>query len=250
MINMRYPIIGASYLKLYHYVYRITIKNRHYYGIRSTNDLPNKDLGIKYFSSSSIINNLIRCYGKEQARFKIVKLFPNREDALLYEILLHNKFDVENNIKFWNIRNQRSKYFDYSTSSLNKKAMYNSNANTIVFVNKDCVEEYNYMGYVLGVPGWKREKCSLPGTKNPFFGKEHSAETKKKLSDHRSMPIKVRFIDEYEIILRNRNELGEYIGMSVSLGASLVTRKRTHLFKKYNIKYIEVNDEIIEHKEN
>ena len=41
--------------KKYHYVYRITnIKlNKHYYGLRSSKLEPSKDLGFKYFSSSS-----------------------------------------------------------------------------------------------------------------------------------------------------------------------------------------------------
>ena len=40
----------------YHYLYRITnlVENKYYYGIRtSRNTLPQDDLGVKYFSSST-----------------------------------------------------------------------------------------------------------------------------------------------------------------------------------------------------
>ena len=39
----------------YHYTYRITNKilKKHYYGVRTSKDKPELDLGIKYFSSSS-----------------------------------------------------------------------------------------------------------------------------------------------------------------------------------------------------
>ena len=41
---------------IYYYVYRITniVNNTHYYGRRFSKILPKLDLGIKYFSSSSV----------------------------------------------------------------------------------------------------------------------------------------------------------------------------------------------------
>ena len=55
--------------------------------------------------------------------------------------------------------------------------------------------------------------------------------------------------DGRTIELGSRLELGSVLNMSASLGASLVTRKRQHLFKKYGIESIEVIGENILHKE-
>jgi len=88
-----------------HYVYRITNTkiNKHYYGCRSTKINPENDLGFRYFSSST--NNV---FIQEQRtnptifKYKILKTFNDRIDALKFEIFLHQKFNVGVNDKFYN----------------------------------------------------------------------------------------------------------------------------------------------------
>ena len=93
------------YMNKYHYVYRITniIENKHYYGSRSSKDIPIDDIGVKYFSSSTdskFIQDQIN--NPDNYRYKVVFIFDNRLDAVLYESKLHYKFDVGNNPSFYN----------------------------------------------------------------------------------------------------------------------------------------------------
>ena len=96
-------------MKKYHYVYRITnlIKNKHYYGSRSSNKKPYDDIGIIYFSSSHDLDFI-----KDQLnnplhyKYKVIKLFNDRKKAVSFESKLHKYFDVKNNINFYNRSNQ------------------------------------------------------------------------------------------------------------------------------------------------
>lgn len=101
--------------KLYHYVYRITniTENKHYYGVRSCNILPKKDLGVKYFSSSTD-----KEFIKEQKtspsnfKYKVIAVYDKRQSALNLEVRLHAKFDVGFNTHFYNKVKQTSNKFD------------------------------------------------------------------------------------------------------------------------------------------
>lgn len=103
-------------MKKYNYVYRITnkIKNMHYYGYRSTNINPKLDLGIKYFSSSTDKDFILdqKKY-PENYKYIIVRVFDNRKDAAIFEIFLHNKFNVAKNDKFYNKSNSTLNGFIY-----------------------------------------------------------------------------------------------------------------------------------------
>ncbi len=97
-----------------HYVYRITnnILNKHYYGTRGSLQ-PSKDIGIKYFSSSSneeFIND--QKLNPKNYRYKIIMIFDSRVDAVAMEIKLHNRFDVAKNESFYNKAKQTSTGFD------------------------------------------------------------------------------------------------------------------------------------------
>ena len=99
---------------MYHYVYRITnIKDKkHYYGKRSCKILPEMDLGIKYFSSSSDKEFMFdQKVNKINYKYKVIKIFDTAEKALLFEIKLHIRFKVSSNGKFYNKAIQTSKKF-------------------------------------------------------------------------------------------------------------------------------------------
>ena len=95
-------------------MYRITNTqiNKHYYGVRSSKVEPKLDLGIKYFSSSRD-----KEFIKEQKenryifKYKIIKRFESREEAINLEIKLHDKFNVGKNNLFYNKVKQTSKGF-------------------------------------------------------------------------------------------------------------------------------------------
>lgn len=92
---------------MYHYVYRITNKqkNKHYYGVRSTESNPKDDLGFSYFSSSSdieFINEQLRY--PNNFKYKVIKTFETVREAEAYETFLHHRFDVSKNKKFYNLK--------------------------------------------------------------------------------------------------------------------------------------------------
>lgn len=119
----------------YHYIYRITnvVFGMHYYGSRSTNLEPRKDLGKKYFSSST--EKWFRQDQKDNPtnyKYKIIKIYYTcRYDAILYESRLHYKFDVKNHTKFYNKTNQLPRGFDTTGKAFEfgKVVVYNKTKN-------------------------------------------------------------------------------------------------------------------------
>jgi hypothetical protein len=111
--NIKY-LYEAVVLK-YHYVYRITnIKDKlYYYGTRTSSIEPKLDLGIKYFSSSKDKDFI---QGQKDNplnyKYKIIKIFNIRKEAIELEIKLHNKFDVGINESFYNRSKQTSAGWD------------------------------------------------------------------------------------------------------------------------------------------
>jgi len=113
----------------YHYVYRITnkITSKHYYGMRTSSEIPEKDLGIKYYSSfTNKFFKIDQIKNPDHYKYKIVKKFNSRYDANEYEKLLHLKFDVKNNTNFINRQNQNC--IEFNTT--NKVSVIDKNGNT------------------------------------------------------------------------------------------------------------------------
>ena len=101
--------------KKHHYVYRITnlVDGKHYYGSRTSKLRPEEDLGKKYFSSSRD-KEFLKDQKKnpENYRYKIIRVFDDRREALKLEIELHEKFNVGVNESFYNRMKQTSTGFD------------------------------------------------------------------------------------------------------------------------------------------
>jgi len=98
-----------------HYNYRITnIRiNKHYYGVRTCECNPKEDIGFKYFSSSKDKEFILdQKENPGDYKYKVVKKHENREQAILMEIKLHNRFDVAINENFYNRSKQTSTGFD------------------------------------------------------------------------------------------------------------------------------------------
>lgn len=117
--------------KLYHYVYRITNKvtNKHYYGCRSCTIPPNKDLGVKYYSSSKDKSFVAdQKQNPSNYKYKIVKVYSNRLSAILLEIKLHSKFDVGVNPRFYNKSKQTASKFDTTGVTSHNKGKPHSEA--------------------------------------------------------------------------------------------------------------------------
>ena len=101
----------------HHYTYRITniIEKKYYYGVHSCDCLPKEDIGVKYFSSSK--NKEFIKDQKENPqnyKYKVVKIFSTRVEALEHEIFLHAKFNVGISTSFYNGAKHTSVGFDVS----------------------------------------------------------------------------------------------------------------------------------------
>lgn len=118
---------------MYHYVYRISnlINNKHYYGKRSSKLSPELDLGKKYFSSSKILKHDIGLIGKDNFKFKIIKLFSTSKEAVKFESFIHKKLNVKNNLNFYNEVNQLCDSFD----TTGKAYYFNTLENKYEFIN-------------------------------------------------------------------------------------------------------------------
>ena len=100
-----------------HYTYRITHipSSIHYYGTRSCGGDIHTDLGVKYFSSSSDKTFMqLQKRTPKDFKYKVIRIFDTREEAIEMEIYLHERFEVGINPSFFNKVKQTSVGFDCS----------------------------------------------------------------------------------------------------------------------------------------
>lgn len=160
----------------YHYTYRITnIKERmYYYGVHSCNCLPKEDIGVKYWSTSKR-DGFVEHQKKnpEQYKYKIIKIFSTRVEAVEHEMFLHKKFDVKIHEKFYNNANQTSTGFD----TTGMVSCVDKDGNKYYVSNKD----HRFLSGELISTSKGRSKDNS-GSKNPNYGKTTPQETRDKIS--------------------------------------------------------------------
>jgi hypothetical protein len=156
---------------MYYYVYRITCTHpnsieKYYYGYRSCSVLPEED---NYWSSSKYILNAINQYGSSFFKKKILKVFFSREEALKYEILLHEKFGVDKNKLFFN-RSKQTIWGVNCTGVLNKGKTYEEILGKERAIELKKLRSKNAKGK------------NNSGKNNPMYGKKQKEEVKLKHS--------------------------------------------------------------------
>ena len=161
----------SMYSNKYHYVYRITCLNemsveKYYYGSRSSKLEPKSD---DYWSSSKYIKIAIDKFGIKYFKKKIIKTFLTREDALKYEMLLHEKFSVDKNPIFFN-KSKASNFGIKITGLFSKDKTYEELYGEEKAKKLKIIRAENF------------KKIDKNGIKNPMYGKKHSEEMKMKLS--------------------------------------------------------------------
>jgi len=145
-----------------HYVYLVEKKNalpfqeKYYIGVRSCEVSVGED---DYMGSSKYLTEDIDLNGKNQYNKIILKRFDSRKDALLYEIEMHEKFDVSKNHLFFNKAKQKSIGFSCGPGELNP------------FYGKKHTEEYKQRLSAL----LKTKDCR---SKTPNIGLKHTEQTK------------------------------------------------------------------------
>ena len=138
---------------IYHYVYRITnlVECKHYYGTRSSKVHPTEDLGIEYFSSS-LDKNFIKDQKDKphNYKYKVIRLFDSRKEAIAFEIRLHEKFDVGVNYSFYNRAKQTSVGWDSQGNSFAKNKIWINKNGIEKMVDKKEFDNYIENGWVKG----------------------------------------------------------------------------------------------------
>ncbi len=99
--------------KKYHYVYLITELSTgiQYIGIRSSDIIPEQDIGIIYFSSSTnkqFMKN--QSVNKHDYTYEVLSIYDTRENALNEEIRLHSLYNVADNDGFYNKMNSCTEF--------------------------------------------------------------------------------------------------------------------------------------------
>ena len=200
----------------YHYVYRITNKenNKHYYGVRSSKIEPKLDLGIKYFSSSrdkEFMNE--QKINKDKFKYKVIKMFETREEAINLEIKLHNKFEVQKNKKFYNRSKQTTTKFDTSGVQLSNEL-------------KLKLSKFN-KGKTLSDEHKEKIKLTL-------IGRKHSEESKLKMSE--ALKGKTPWNKDKHISEETKQKLKAYTGEKSSMFGKTHSEETINKMKKPKLK--------------
>ena len=167
-------------MKKYHYVYRITNlkpfdERKYYIGVRSSICLPEQDTD--YMSSSKSLKKIILEQPKENFKKEILTIWKNREEAVAEEIRLHNNFDVGNNRIFYNKAKQTSVSFSFDPSGLKKSKEHRKNLSKAIL--KKFEEDPSYKKRLSDITK-KWHETNI----NPFKGKKHTLEARKKMSEN------------------------------------------------------------------
>jgi hypothetical protein len=149
-----------------HYVYLIEKKNalpnqeKYYIGVRSCEGLIGDD---SYMGSSKYLTEEVETLGVNQFNKIILKRFNNRMDANLYEIEMHDFFDVANNTLFFNRVKQKNRGLGVGPKELNP-----------FYGKKHTLESRQKMSEILKTKDC-RQKTTNKGKKFPEAGPKLSA---------------------------------------------------------------------------
>lgn len=101
------------------YTYLITFlkTGQRYYGVRFSKSCHPSELGKTYFSSSKIINSLIKENGVESFTFEVRKIFDNIEKAQKWESRILQRLDVRHSDKWINKHNNIGPFYANGTHS-------------------------------------------------------------------------------------------------------------------------------------
>ena len=152
-----------------HYVYLIEKKNalpnqkKYYIGVRSCEGLIGDD---SYMGSSKYLTEEVETLGVNQFNKIILKRFNNRMDANLYEIEMHDFFDVANNTLFFNRVKQKDRGLGVGPKKLNP-----------FYGKKHTLESRQKMSEILKTKDC-RQKTTNKGKKFPEAGPKISAARK------------------------------------------------------------------------
>lgn len=173
--------------------------NKWYYGVRFSKNCHPSDLWVTYFTSSKIVKEYRKIYGEPDI-IKIRKTFNSPKKAQLWEHKVLKKLKVIKNENWLNKTDNISIDIECAIKGAKKKKSDKmkkllSEANKGKKHSEETKKKIS--NKLKGKSGyWKNKKLSIStkqklseigktliGDKNPFFGKKHSEETKRKISN-------------------------------------------------------------------
>lgn len=176
--------------KKYHAIYKTTnlVNGKFYYGIHSTNDLNDG-----YIGSGRLLTKSINKHGRINFDCQIIEIFDNRKDASnLERVIVTN--DLIQNKQCYNLRTGGDNEFISPSVSESKLGIPRSDETKRKII--ETLKEKYRLGLIdktnISKPRslqFKEHhglmmKGKLTGSKNPMYGKTHSDEVKKFLSEN------------------------------------------------------------------
>jgi hypothetical protein len=146
-----------------HYVYYSYEEfGRGYIGCRTCEGLPEKDVYLGSYKDETF----------SPTQKIILETFSTRVEALQAEVDLHKFYQVDKNPHFANKARQKTTGFYYSAKGVVRTEEYKQKMSESM-MRREYQREW--------VEKAKQNRRSFVGEKNPFYGKEHSQETKELL---------------------------------------------------------------------
>lgn len=167
-------------MKKYHYVYRTTNKvtGKFYIGAHSTNNIHDN-----YYGSGIQIKQAIKKYGLENFTFEILEFFETRKQAFEKEFLLVNEQFIQNSDNY----NMTVGGLGSSVKTEQWKNQVSSKLKGRKFTEehsrKKSLAQTGQKNHRYGKPNPKNPK--LKGKENGMYGKHHTEETRKQISNSR-----------------------------------------------------------------
>lgn len=173
---------AANIYPSYTYLIGWSKHNIWYYGVRYANStIPEKDLWVKYFTSSKNVQNIRKKFNDPDV-IQIRKKFDCPKKAIAWEKKVLLKLNVLNQDK-WINKNIGGACYPVSKEN-NPNYRGNKGADNPMFGKKHSDETKNLL----------RKKAKQRTNKNGMFGKTHTDEVKKKLSDYNTGENNPQFI--------------------------------------------------------
>ena len=212
----------------HNFVYLIWNKINHkkYIGTKSSNEEPKNVIGHTYFSCSKdkdFMNE--QKEHPENFRYKVLKDFKTRKEALNLECELHHKYKVDTNDDFYNRAMQTADGFDCHFkhehwSEYVKEKISRSNKGKKM--SHEAIEKHK---------ATMEKNGSCKGEKNGMYGKHHSEETLAKI---RSNPNISHKKENHPLWSTHRSEETKRKISLANKGKSRITEKHKEKLKKSN----------------
>jgi hypothetical protein len=170
------------------YFYKTTnlINGKYYYGSGQK---------MIYFGSGRDLKNAIKKYGEENFKFEILKYFETRQEAYDFEERFLHLYNIKDDKNSYNLTNfgcggnrinyqgsESSKYREISKTNMTKwnKSEMSRESNRIRLLENNPMDNLEYRDKaVKALNKWKCEN------EHPMKGKNHSDESRKKMSETR-----------------------------------------------------------------